>query len=175
MLRRIKWDDNLNDQFDLSGSATGWGINLSSNLNVTKKDVVRLQFVFGKGIQNYMNDSPVDIGIETNPGDPIRPVVGKPIPITGIVAFVDHTWNEKFSSTVGYSRQDNDNTEGQTPDAFKDGQYALGNLLYYPVPNAMIGGELQWGRRENFSDGFSSDGLKIQFSFKYNFSWKLGG
>ena len=57
MLRRIKWDDNLNDQFDLSGSATGWGINLSSNLNVTKQDVVRLQFVFGEGIQNYM---PVD-------------------------------------------------------------------------------------------------------------------
>jgi len=175
MLRRIKWDDNLNDQFDLSGSATGWGINLSSNLNVTKQDVVRLQFVFGEGIQNYMNDSPVDIGIENNLSDPIRPVVGKPIPITGIVAFVDHTWNEKFSSTIGYSRQDNDNTDAQAPNAFKDGQYALGNLLYYPVPNAMIGGELQWGRRENFSDGFSSDGFKIQFSFKYNFSWKLGG
>jgi hypothetical protein len=39
----------------------------------------------------------------------------------------------------------------------------------------MIGAELQWGRRENFSDGFQSDGLKLQFSFKYNFSYKLGG
>ena len=39
----------------------------------------------------------------------------------------------------------------------------------------MVGGELQWGRRENFSDGFQSDGFKIQFSFKYNFSWKHGG
>ena len=38
----------------------------------------------------------------------------------------------------------------------------------------MMGGELQWGRRENFSDGFQSDGFKVQFSFKYNFSWKLG-
>jgi hypothetical protein len=27
---------------------------------------VRLQYVFGEGIQNYMNDSPVDIGIENN-------------------------------------------------------------------------------------------------------------
>jgi hypothetical protein len=52
---------------------------------------------------------------------------------------------------------------------------ALGNLLYYPAPNVMVGGELQWGRRENFSDGFQSDGFKVQFSFKYNFSWKLGG
>jgi hypothetical protein len=39
----------------------------------------------------------------------------------------------------------------------------------------MMGGELQWGRRTNFMDGFSSDDLRIQFSFKYNFSWMLGG
>ena len=39
----------------------------------------------------------------------------------------------------------------------------------------MFGGELQWGRRENFSDGFHSDGLKVQFSFKYNFSQRFGG
>ncbi len=175
MLRLIKWDDLLDDQFDLSGDATGWGLNLSSNLNAGKKDVIRLQLVFGEGIQNYMNDSPVDIGIVNNFSNPVTPILGKPVPIVGLVAFLDHTWNEKFTSSVGYSRQDNDNTEAQSPDAFRDGQYALGNVLYTPVPNVMVGGELQWGRRENFSDGFQSDGLKVQFSFKYNFSWKLGG
>jgi len=35
--------------------------------------------------------------------------------------------------------------------------------------------ELQWGKRENFSDGFTSDATKIQVSFKYNFSAKIGG
>jgi hypothetical protein len=39
----------------------------------------------------------------------------------------------------------------------------------------MFGAEFQWGRRQNFSDGFSSDGVKLQVSFKYNFSYKLGG
>jgi hypothetical protein len=175
MLRMIKWDDVLDDQFDLSGDATGWGLNLSSNLKAGKNDTVRLQFVFGEGIQNYMNDSPVDIGIVNNPSNPVTPILGEPIPIVGLVAFLDHTWNEKFSSAVGYSWQDNDNTEAQAADAFKTAHYALGNLLYYPAPNVMVGGELQWGRRENFSDGFQSDGLKVQFSFKYNFSWKLGG
>ena len=81
----------------------------------------------------------------------------------------------KYTTAIGYSWQDNDNTDAQAPDAFRVGKYALGNLLYTPVPNVMMGGELQWGRRENFSDGFQSDGFKIQFSFKYNFSWKLGG
>jgi hypothetical protein len=175
MWRLIKWDDVLDDAFDLSGDAAGWGINLSSNVNATKNDVIRLQVVFGQAIQNYMNDSPVDIGIEANLSNPLTPVVGKGIPIVGIVAFVDHKWNDEYTSTFGYSRQDNHNTDGQAPNAFKNGQYALGNLLYTPVPNVMMGGELQWGRRQNFSDGFHSDGFKLQFSFKYNFSVKLGG
>jgi glutaminase A len=175
MLRWIKWDDTLDDAFDLSGDATGWGINLSSNLKVGEGDTVRLQFVFGEGIQNYMNDSPVDIGIVNNFENPVTPILGEPIPLVGIVAFIDHTWSEEYSSAIGYSWQDNDNTEGQAPDAFQTGHYVVGNLLYYPAPNVMVGGELQWGRRENFSDGFTSDGFKVQFSFKYNFSWKLGG
>ena len=175
MLREIKWDDVNDDQFDLSGDATGWGINLSSNLNLTKADVVRFQLVFGEGIQNYMNDSPVDIGIVNNPGNAVSPILGKPISLVGLVLFIDHSWNDKFTSSIGYSRQENDNTEAQAPNAFNTGQYALGNLLYTPVPNVMVGSELQWGRRENFSDGFQSDGLKLQFSFKYNFSFKLGG
>ena len=175
MLRRIKWDDVGDDRFDLSGDATGWGLNLSSNLNAGAKDVIRVQVVFGEGIQNYMNDSPVDIGIVNNFGNAVTPILGKPVPIVGLVLFLDHSWNEKLTSSIGYSRQDNDNTEAQAPNAFKTGQYALGNLLYSPVPNVMVGGEFQWGRRENFSDGFQSDGAKVQFSFKYNFSFKLGG
>jgi hypothetical protein len=175
MLRQIKWDDTLDDAFDLSGDATAWGINLSSNLKPSASDTIRLQFVFGEGIQNYMNDSPIDIGIVSNLSDPVTPVLGEPIPLLGFVAFLDHQWSPEYSTTVGYSWQENDNTEGQAPNAFRTGHYALGNLLYYPVPNVMLGGEFQWGRRENFSDGFQSDGFKLQFSFRYNFSWKLGG
>ena len=175
ILRRINWDDTLDDAFDLSGDATGWGWNVSSALKAGENDVLRLMFIVGEGVQNEMNDSPVDIGIANNPGDPVRPVVGQAIPIVAYSVFLDHTWNERLTSAIGYSWQDNDNTDAQAPDAFRVGKYALGNVLYTPAPNVMVGGELQWGRRENFSDGFESDGFKIQFSFKYNFSWKLGG
>jgi glutaminase A len=175
MLRRINWDDTLDDALDLSGDATGWGWNVSSVIKAGKSDALRVQFTVGEGIQNEMNDSPVDIGIQNNFSNALTPVIGKAIPIVAYSVFLDHTWSEKFSSAIGYSAQDNDNTDGQAADAFRVGKYALGNLLYYPAPNVMMGGELQWGRRENFSDGFQSDGFKIQFSFKYNFSWKLGG
>jgi hypothetical protein len=174
ILRRINWDDTLDDAFDLSGDATGWGWNVSSNLKFGD-DVLRMQFTVGEGVQNEMNDSPIDIGIENNLSNPVTPLVGKPIPIVATSIFLDHIWSKKFSSAVGYSWQDNDNTDAQAADAFKVGHYALGNLLYYPAPNVMVGGEFQWGRRENFADGFSSDGVKLQFAFKYNFSWKLGG
>ena len=110
MVRQIKWDDVLDDAFDLSGDVTGWGINLRSNLKASESDVIRLQLVFGEGIQNYMNDSPVDIGIVANPGNPVTPLLGEPVAIVGIVAFLDHTWNEEYSTTIGYSYQDNDNT-----------------------------------------------------------------
>ena len=174
-VRKINWDDMLADKYELSGGTTGWGLNFSSNLKPSANDVIRLQLVYGKGIENYMNDAPVDIGIVANPGNAKTPILGKPIPILGTVVFLDHTWNDKWSTTVGYSQTDIDNTEGQSPNAYKQGKYALFNLLYTPVPNVMMGGEFQWGRRTNFSDGFHSDGVKVQFSFKYNFSHKIGG
>jgi hypothetical protein len=174
ILRRINWDDTRDDEFDLSGDATGWGWNVSSNLKAGESDVLRMVFTVGQGVQNEMNDSPIDIGIAAN-ADPVRPVVGEAIPIVAYSIFLDHTWNKTLTSAIGYSWQDNDNTDAQAPDAFRVGKYALGNLLYTPAPNVMMGGELQWGRRENFADGFQSDGFKLQFSFKYNFSWKLGG
>jgi len=171
--RKLKWDDLLADRFDLAGGDTGWGVNLSSNVNFGK-DVLRLQYIFGKGVENYMNDAPIDVGVALNIRDPVRPLVGEALPVRGLSAFLDRKWNDKWTSAVGYSREDIDNSDGQAGAAFHVGQYALGNLLYYPVPDVMVGGELQWGQRQNFSDGFQSDGWTIQFSFKYNFSWKLG-
>ena len=171
MLRRIKWVDTIDDNVDLGGQATSYGVNLTSNLKFSKNDIGRFAFTYGKGIENYMNDSPVDVGIQLNPGGgPRRPIIGVALPITAMVAFLDHNWNKRFSSSVGYSFQSIDNSNGQAANAFHRGHYALGNLLFYPYDNVMIGGELQWGKRENFLDGFKSDDVRIQFSFKYNFS-----
>ena len=122
-----------------------------------------------------MNDAPVDVGLIFQPGNAVTPISGEALGITGFVAFLDHTWSTRWATSVGYSRTDIDNSEGQAPNAYKKGDYALVNLLFTPVPNVMMGGELQWGRRENFSDGFSSEAFKVQFSFRYNFSQKFGG
>jgi hypothetical protein len=174
ILRRIQWDDMLDDQFQLSGKATGWGINASTNIKIAK-DTLRASVVYGHGVQNYMNDAPVDIGIKNNFSNPVTPILGEALPVLGIVAFYDRTWNDKWTSTVGYSLVNIDNSNGQADNAYKQGQYALANLLYYPTAGLLLGPEIQWGKRENFRDGFSSDDVRIQFSVKYNFKVSVGG
>jgi hypothetical protein len=175
IVRRIDWEDLDNIAPDLSGGVTGWGVNLSSNLKAGQNNVLRLQFVHGEGIENYMNDAPADIGIKPNPVGASTPFKGVALPVSGTVAFLDHTWNSKWSSSAGYSQVVIENSEGQAPDAFHLGQYALANLLYTPVPRVMMGIEGGWDKRRNNTDGWSVDNYHVQASFKYSFSAHIGG
>jgi DcaP outer membrane protein len=181
IVRYMKWEDlNDEDEVDYSGDAIGWGLNLSSNLKLGKDNLLRLSVLYGAGVQNYMNDAPVDVAIDGTGED----AKGVAIPLFGAVAFLEHNWSEKFATAIGYSMLNIDNTDGQTYDAFKMGQYAIGNLIYYPVQDVMMVCELQYGNRDNFNnleegedypDGYleTADILKVQFSFKYNFSHKV--
>ncbi|MDX2136390.1 MAG: DcaP family trimeric outer membrane transporter [Saprospiraceae bacterium] len=167
IVRHIEWEDLDTNSTDLSGSVVGWGFNLTTNLKLGAATTFRGGVVYGAGIQNYMNDAEADMAIDN------REVIV--LPQLGISAFIDHQWNEKFSSAVGYSLNDVDNGDGQLASAFNSGSYALANLLYYPAKNAMAGVELQYGNRRNKAEdpvtGFDgSEIVKIQFSFKYNFS-----
>jgi hypothetical protein len=155
---------------NLSGSAIGWGVNVTSNVNITKKDIGRFEVVYGQGIENYMNDAPVDIGVKNNFSNPVTPIKGVALPVLGVVAFVDHTWTERFSSSIGYSMLNIENSNAMTPDSFHQGHYALANLLYHPLKQVTVGGEFEFGRRVNFSDGFNVNDYKMQFSFRYDWS-----
>ena len=138
ILRQMKWDDLNNDQFDLSGDATGWGLHLSSNLKLAKH-VARLSVVYGEGIQNYMNDAPVDVGIENNLSNPRTPIVGKALPMLGISAFLDLNWNAKWTSTVGYSMLDIDNSDAQSPRRLQEGPVRAGQPPLLPDPERVPG------------------------------------
>ena len=171
IFRKISWVDlNKTPALNVHGTVYGWGINTSGNLKFDKADTGRFQVVYGHGIENYMNDAPIDVGIKNNPGNATNPVTGVPLPVLGIVAFDDHNWSERFSSTVGYSYENISNTPQELGSDFHQGHYALGNLLYYPTKNVMMGGEFQLGRRVNFADGWNYNDYRVQFSFRYNYS-----
>ena len=68
------------------------------------------------------------------------------------VVFLDHNWSEKFSTAIGYSMLNIDNSNGQDYNAFHQRTICSCKLIYYPVPNVMMGAEVQWGNRENFNN-----------------------
>ena len=175
LLGRMSWDDMLADQFDLSGDATRWGINLSSNVKLGSTTTLRLQMGLRRRHSELHERCPGGCrhrrqSRQCRHADRRQ---GHPADRHGVVRRpqLEYHW----STSVGYSGTYIDNVEGQAANAYRTGHYALGNLLYTPVPGVMMGGELQWGKREMFQDPYVGEGLKLQFSFRYNFSVKAGG
>ncbi|PRY55262.1 porin-like protein [Arcticibacter pallidicorallinus] len=171
VLKWIKWENTAPSSIDLSGDEVGWGLYLSTTQRLGDKTSFKGQVVTGKGMENYLTDGGPDIGIQTNFGSASTPLLGVSLPVMGGLAFLEHNWSDKWSSTAGYSNIRIDNSDAQADDAFKSGHYATGNLLYMPIPQLQAGLELQWGKRNNFRDDFSSSATRIQFSCKYSFSF----
>jgi hypothetical protein len=153
----------------------GWGVDLTTAINVLEKDAIRVGVVYGEGIASYMNDGGMDAGPDKGllpdgslPGD----TKVEAVPLLGVSAYYDHWWSDRFSSAIGYSITRVDNTDGQTDDTYKSGQYSSVNLLYYPVENVMVGGEFLWGERED-NNGETNDNTRVQFSVKFNFGTTL--
>ena len=146
-------------------SEFGWGINASTVIHTNDLDRLRLQLVYGEGIGNYMNDGGLDLAPKkaTLQGNSAAVV-----PITGIVAYYDHYWSERWSTSVGWSGIFLDTTKGQDDSEFEKGQIAQINLLHHPADGVMVGGELIWGERRDISgdDGYD---VRAQFSVKVNF------
>ena len=94
----------------------GWGVNAEPVIKVAKTGKLRARGVYGEGIENYMNDAPVDIGIQSNSGQPAPPDRRQgAAAVFGMVAYYDFNWSDKFSTAIGYSRLDIDNSNGQEP------------------------------------------------------------
>ena len=133
----------------------------SVSMKALQRDKLMGQVAYGKGISGYINDCCVDLA-------PNSSLNATAVPLLGWLAFYDHYWNDRWSSTIGYSEARQDNTGGQFSDAFHIGRYSMANLLWRPVKNVMTGGELMWGERKN-KDGKSGDDIRTQYSIQYKF------
>ena len=125
-----------------------------------------------------MNDGGMDLAPSAKLA-PVQPLPGAlpkldavAVPLTGVMLYYDHWWNSKWSTSIGYSYTEVDNTNFQDATAYHKGDYASVNLFAYPAENVTIGGEVLWGKREN-NDGTSGEDTRVQFTVKYNFGTKL--
>lgn len=146
----------------------GWGIDLGSKFLISPRNKLILSAVYGQGISNYMNDGGTDLAPE---GPAIGSLSAKAVPLLGLTAYLEHSWNEKWTSALGYSQTSVENTNFQADDAYKRAEYASINALCKPGKNMMAGIELLWGSRTDKDGGYGSD-LRTQVSMRYDFSSK---
>lgn len=163
--RKLSFETPSNPNSEPEGSEDGYGVNLTGQLNTFGDDRIVAQFAIGDGIASYMNDGGSDVA-------PAGPLLVNPraeaVQSVGWLLYYDHYWNEKWSSSIGYSEHKQDTTSGQLFNAFEKGSYASLNLLYMPVANVTTGAELLWGQREN-KDGKTGEDSRVQFSSKFAF------
>jgi hypothetical protein len=168
LLRKVGYETAGTDDSEPSGSELGWGLNASTNIKTLDRDRLILSVVYGEGIASYMNDGGVDLA-PAGSVDALLDAEAAAVELLGLVAYYDHYWNDRWSSSIGYSSTQVDNESLQESTAFKKGEYASVNLLHYPARNILVGGELLWGKRED-NDGNSGEDVRTQITVKYNFS-----
>jgi len=183
ILRKIGFDTVGTEDNEPTGSELGWGVSLSGSAKASLA-TFRLGVVYGRGIATYMNDGGMDLAPSADltpfPQPPIFPPPDIPlnlllsaeaVKLLGLSAYVDLQWTAKLSSALGYSFTKVDNTNFQEATAFHKGAYASGNLLWAPADRLLAGIEFLWGKRVD-NDGNSGTDLRMQTSFKINFSSK---
>jgi hypothetical protein len=163
--RRLGYDTPGVPNNNPQGTKFGGGVDLSAVLKFAQKDKLMLGAVLGNGIASYMNDGGTDLAADGTLANPSA----KAVPLQGYIAYIDHYWNEKFSSSAGYSRTQVNNTSLQTGGAFKSGDYASVNVIYYPTKKVFFGAEGLWGQRTDKSDAKGVD-KRVQISAHYDFS-----
>lgn len=165
--RKIGYESTATADHKPSGQKDGYGVDVSTVVKFMGSEKVYLSVVTGQGIASYMNDGGTDLG----PDGSLTDLSAKVIPLTGLMAYYEHAWNEKWMSTIGVSQTEVKNSDLQAADAYNRGQYASVNVLATPAKNVMAGAEFLWGSRKS-KDGTTNDDSRVQISMKYSFSSK---
>lgn len=142
----------------------GWAVNLTSAIHAFKHHgVFRLQGVFGHGYAGYNNDG----GVEITPDANLHAVV--PFQY-GYTAFYNHYFNKGWMASAGFSQTFQDNTAGQTGDAFNKSQYMVAQVIYEIIKDHFyVGLDYQYGKRFN-KDKASANDQRVMFSVRYQMS-----
>jgi DcaP outer membrane protein len=166
LFRRIGFETAGTPNNEPSGDEFGWGVNVTSAINLFGgDDQLLVGVVYGEGIASYMNDGGTDLSANGTFAAP-EPTT---VELLGVSAYYNHQWNERWTSAIGYSRTEVNNTDLQSDDAFKFGAYASANLLFSPDEHVLIGAEALWGQRED-KNGQNGDDVRIQFTVRYSFT-----
>jgi hypothetical protein len=157
--RLISFDNPTGIGGEPANTLFGWGLSASGHVNTIGKDALRGQIIYGRGIAAYSNDCCFDLGPNAN-------LRAQTLPLLNWMVYYDHYWDEKWSTSFGFSQNQQDNSAGQLLTEQHQGSYASVNLLYKPMQNILVGVEGLWGERVN-KDGARGADQRVQFTSRF--------
>ncbi len=143
-------------------SAIGWGTQLSGSLNLPSDVKLYSQAIYGKGINNYINDlSGLKINTMSTDGETMvaTPMGGASLGLTWKFA---PKWTVATSGSMVRNFGDDDYFGGN----YMDGSYIATTLLYAPAPRVTLGAEYLGGSRTNFG-GEANVARRLSLMVKY--------
>jgi len=140
----------------------GWGVNLSTSLNVFERDSMQAQLTYGQGLFRYFNDD-----FQNNDAAFDSSGNLKAIPAFGAMIGYTHKWNEYLRSTASYGYVHLDNQFSQEPNAYHQTHYASLNLVWQARKRLSIGFEGLYGHKEEKS-GADGDAFRLQLGVVYS-------
>jgi hypothetical protein len=142
----------------------GWGVNLSANLDLTKKDYLQMLGVYGHGVGGMGNDTSFlnsDGAFQSNGNL-------EALPYWSATAGFTHRWSPQFRSTITYGYVNLDNASGQVPTFYHTSQYASANLIWQLRKRLSIGLEGLFGIKTAQNGVDSGDHWRIQLGMVYS-------
>jgi len=170
-------------------STLGWGVNLSSSLNVFERqatpevvavatdknvvagverdvqpvfDSVQTQVTYGHGLFRYFNDDFFNNDAAFDSSGDL-----KAIPAFGAMIGYTHKWNDYLRSSVSYGYVHLDNQFSQEPTAYHQTHYASMNLVWKATKRLNIGFEGLYGHKEE-KNGADGDAFRLQLAVMYS-------
>jgi len=124
----------------------GWGVLISTTINITRKNILYGQYSFGQGIANYY------VGYSDRQLDAVYdPYLAKMTLKTVKGGFLTYTFiynpSWRFSMTGGTS--DIKGKDFESSDTFKSSLYFASNVFYNPIETIRLGFEVTGGSRTN--------------------------
>jgi len=140
----------------------GWGVNLSTSLNVFDRDSMQAQLTYGQGLFRYFNDDFQNNDAAFNSSGNL-----KAIPAFGAMIGYTHKWTDYLRSTVSYGYVHLDNQFSQEPSAYHQTHYGSLNLVWQARKRLSLGLEGLYGFKEEKS-GADGDAFRIQLGAVYS-------
>ena len=157
LVRGIGYEDQFGDEH----LRTGWGVALTSRVQLTEKDNLRMGVTGGEGIGGYM------LGLAATQSAAAPDLDGfRTLGATGAYISLQHFFSDEFRTNMYYGLTRVESTPLMPSTAARDLQNAAVNLIWSPRPGFGAGIEYNYNWRE-VRDLTTGDNHRIQFTIQF--------